>query len=580
MSMEKRSYFKDIFIARDNELKNLKYFLDQAIRGKGHLLLIKADPGMGKTRLVEELYDYIGIKGATILKGKCIENCSVPYRPFGKALIELAENFKQDPKGVEKIKLAAGDNCYELSQFVPNLEDILGSRIPQGKKFKKNKFFNIVTKFLTSLATSKNPLILFFDDLQWADRDTIELLHYLTSQIKYSNIFVIGTYRPQEINNNHPLRILTGKKTKDFPLIEMSLAPLLSINVREMIDGILPIKKEKTDLFSFQIFNKTGGNPFLIKEVIRYLLEQKIIYLDLEEDEWDFNEEELYNLPYTFSPSELIIERVFQLEEDHRLVLNFAAAIGTKFSYELLIKLIPEKAVTIKNVCQKAIAIGVIFEVEDNKYCFTHDLIRETLYQRLGHQEKEHIHLEIGKVLQNQRPLNVFALAYHFSQTSFREKSLKYLLLAAEEAERSYSYQQAWKYYKAARDILISLPDSKDDQEKIIDVSIGLTRSAWFSREASCLPILQEAERLAIKIEDSKRLALIYHWMGRIYYTMGNPKETIKYYQQSYQIAEGAESQEIKALSYNVMGRTKFIQGEYKEAIKILRQGIELIRDI
>ena len=578
-------YFKNRLVGRENELKDLKSFIDLAPKGKGHFLLLKGDPGIGKTSVVEELREYTDFKGALFLKGQCIENSLQPYGPLRKILIELVEKAKDDPRWIERINAATTDKYVYLIQLAPNMEDILRN-IPAPRKKRYNTknapYFQILAEFFLDIATTENPLILFFDDLQWIDEDTVRFLDYLVSRIAFSHIFGIGAYRPEDLekNKDHPLfSILLKNKITGSPLLEVTLSPLLRINVKEMVEDILKIQGDEIDVLTLHIFHKTRGNPFYIQEFIKYLKEQKIIYLT-EEDKWGFEEEKLCYIPYPLERLDTIKDRINQLEEMDKQVLGISSVIGIEFDYNLLTKVAEKNESVIKNACQKGIDIKAIFKAGKNKYCFTHDLIREVLYQSLSPRVRKKTHLRIAENLEKQQPQDIFPLAYHFGQSGQKEKSLKYLLMGAKEAEKLYSYSQAKKYYYKAREILLKLPSSREKIKKIIDLTILVAELDWIALDLPCFSLLKEAERLAIDIKETTKLGLIYHWTGRVCYARGNPKEAADYFQRSLKIAEKTRSHRLKALYYFGIGGVKFSQSKHKESVDFLSKDIELLHDI
>jgi len=297
--------FQTRLIGREEELNRLALALDDATVGKGTLFLLDGESGSGKTRLVDELREYAHIssgKGATFLSGRCYEYATnIAYNPFVEAIEEYVEQVKRLPEvqreaAVSRMKDALGILGAELTRVVLSLESVIGKQPPSVSlepDRQRFRFFNVVSDFLCGIATvpdgvqphRERPLVLFLDDLQWADDGTLRLMQHLTNRIADAHVLLIGAYRREEVSEQHLLTpVIAEFQEKGRPLKQLTLQPLAPKDVREMVDELLGVNRAASPFSAAfiqlhgHILAQTQGNPFFVSEMVKTLVEVGAVF--------------------------------------------------------------------------------------------------------------------------------------------------------------------------------------------------------------------------------------------------------------------------------------------------------------
>ena len=262
-------------VGRDRELASLLSGLDDAAARRGGLFLISGEPGVGKTRLANEVASVSESRRMRLLIGHCSEHDeAVAYLPF----VEILENFVDRTSNPEVLRAALGEQGPELARLLPKLKNILPELPPpldlppaQARRHLFNCFFDFVARI-----ASEQPILMILEDLHWADDSTLSLLDHLTQRLSDLPLMVIGTYRDAELNVTRPLaktledllrgRLATRVKLKGLPRDE----------VAAMLDSLSG--KSAPAVVVGEVFAETEGNPFFVEELFRHLEEENRLY--------------------------------------------------------------------------------------------------------------------------------------------------------------------------------------------------------------------------------------------------------------------------------------------------------------
>ncbi|NIA10269.1 MAG: AAA family ATPase, partial [Nitrospiraceae bacterium] len=322
------------FSGRGGEHARLAAWWEQARRGKGRLALIEGEAGVGKTRLVEEMIHYVEMQGATILRGRCYEfGGDIPYQPIAEALRAEIPNLESRIHKLSNVWLA------ELARLTPELRELFPD-LPQPRQVAgqaaRQRLFEAVARCLQALTTPAEtdepvPLLLFLDDLHWADLATLDLLHYLVRQLHTAPIWIIGTYRPEEIGPDHLLTRLRQGLSRDHLVNLLALARLSPAAVTEIARAVAGAEAGKR-LGAF-LYEESEGNPFYLVETVYSLQEQRALGEDVGSQSW---REALVLEVAPHSVQDVILQRVERLSRPARRLLTLAAVIGRHFDDALL----------------------------------------------------------------------------------------------------------------------------------------------------------------------------------------------------------------------------------------------------
>ncbi len=453
-------------VNRAEEMALLKASADSAICGEGCIFVLFGEPGIGKTRLTRELRVYARSRDMQVLYGRCpglFRADSVPPYVLWK---EVIRNYLQSCTPAQ-LQSVVGDYPAEICKIVPEIEQKITSvpeSPPLSPELERDRLFEAVSQFIENISKT-SPLLLVLDDLQWCDRSSLLLLHYLSRGIYRDSLLVLGTYRDAEIDENHPLfPILTDLKRTQI-LQSIKLKRLSSIEVSEMIKCIL-LQDEVPQEFSQLVFQKTQGNPFFVEEVLQSLKEEEVIYPY--GAEYRFKDVSQIEFPATVR--DVLHSRLGRLDDETQQALTMAAIIGNDFDLATLHNatgLEEDKLTSIleRLMGKKLVKCAVVRG--DNICSFSDVLIKDLLYEAAGPLKRKKLHgavaLSLEKVYEGSIEDHSGELAAHFLECGDKKKALDYFLKASERAKKVYANNEAASYCLSALGLL---NEKGDIQEK------------------------------------------------------------------------------------------------------------------
>lgn len=391
-------------------------------RGAGGLTLVSGDAGIGKTRLVQEVLRLIAGQGARVLSGRCYEfNRVLPFQAIYEAL---------QPTLAQATSTAASlVRLFESANVTPT---------------ERTALFAAVAAHMAGLhGRQRAALVLFLDDLQWADTDTLDLLHYLVHHFDGMPCWLVGTYRFAEVLLDHPLTRLMQTFNRDGLLHTLALDPLSVADVACLTSRLLDVPDD-TPLTGY-LFRESEGNPFALIELVETLREQGVLRAT------DAGWERVGAIPDAIAlPTriqDVILQRVQRLSESDQYLLMLAAAYGRPFDPALLAQAgecAPDAMAAVLAEWQSrqlARPVGDLWEL-------AHDRIRSALYQIVPAPLRRLLHARLAAALELLHPEEVALLAHHFDLAQQSAQAVRYLRLAGDQARQTYAQEQARGYYQ------------------------------------------------------------------------------------------------------------------------------------
>lgn len=539
---------------------------------KDFLVLIKGEPGIGKTRLFEE-FKRIKEKEIIFLEGKSLPDEMSPFQPVKMILDQLIKIFGENV--FEKIFPEDKAGFIPVSPF---LNSIIKNEISEEiknlspKEFKRQKFF-VIESILRKL-TCLSPISLLFEDLHWADEETFDFLKFLlTSMESDKGIFFILLTRPpvKEKKLIEFLNFLKG--VQNITLIELS--PLDSIKSLELIDRILSIAKMPEEIKKKIILEKSGGNPFYIEELTKYLIEKGIIYREGESWKARVIVKEIERLP--ISIEEILLSRIDFLDEKEKKFLKIASVIGSNFIIEGIKKITddePEKyidALLYSGFITKSNRKFLVFE----EYSFKHHLIHDSVYRTLLKKEKKHYHLLYAKWLEDLYQKNYDVpegiIADHFEKGEEDEKSFIYNKIYAEKCKKNHINFEAIKRYKKLLEIIDKT--NKFEKEKIeIYKNLGRLYNIVGDFANSTMNL-----RNALEISKEEEKSEIFYEIADTYQRASLYTEALFYLENAYNLCN---KKETLANILREKAWINFLVGNFEECKKYLDKTIKIIEEI
>ena len=459
-------------IGREEELEKIKGYINNARNNQGSLCLIAGEPGAGKSRLVETVKEYLyeqGYdKGGLFLEGRCLSQTNkIPYQPFKDVINEYVKKYEGlDEKGREEEKKRIYENVGELGEILTrlnvNMKEILDnvpSLITLDPERENQRFLTVISNFFLKLSFRNQACIVYLDDLQWADEGSLRLLQEIVSGINKTNLIILGTYRVNEVNESHSLlKIMEETETKGYPIAQIEIRSFDIERMNKLVSGILGETEDKTRKLSEYVFDKSEGNPFFAITIIREIVEQKAI--EWKEEYWEEDWEKIKAISIPDNIIDMILRRLEDIPLDLDNLLKIGSTIGKEFEVDILNNLLSIEKEKVVSLIDEAIN-GQLIErslINKGNVIFTHDRIKEAFHEKMSKKERIHNHLIVGTELEKRYEENkeevIFELAHHFTEGKEKEKSLKYLIPAAQKAKENYANEEAVKYYLQSIHIL------------------------------------------------------------------------------------------------------------------------------
>ena len=480
-----------------------------AIRNK--LILVSGYSGIGKSALVKELYKPITEARGYFIWGKFEQyQRDIPYSAVAIAFQNLIKQILCETEEIlqqwrEKLLSVLGENGQLITDVIPEVKLIIGEQ----KKIEhlsgmeaQNRFNWVFRKFLKVFATSEHPLVLFIDDLQWADNATLKLIEVLIKDREIENFLLIGAYRDNEVNETHPLNLVLDEMKKaeiDGKILE--LKPLLLKSINQLILETFQKDIKSTNDLGELILSKTNGNPFFIKEFLKTLYEKKLIKFKQQEWHWDIEQIKTENI--TDNVVELMLNKLKTLTPMTQKILSLAACLGAEFQLKDL-AIVAEKTIEIVFAdLTEAINLQLIIPTSklDNQllyqdYKFLHDRVQQAAYTLVSEVDKMQIHYTIGKFLIKNINLNqpsdkIFDVVNHLNKSlkiitekKEIEELIKLNWIAGKKAKMSIAYTTAFGYLETGIS-LIKPQMWKTQYSLILSISEDFIEIAYLSGKHS-----------------------------------------------------------------------------------------------
>ncbi len=460
---------------RENEVKTLLSSYENVAKGNVELMLITGYSGIGKTSLVHEIHKPIVAKRGYFISGKYDQfKHTIPYAAIADAFDKLVKQILSEPEQTiaifrDKILAAVGAYGQMIVDVIPSLTAIIGKQpsVPDSESTERlNTFSHIFQKFIEALAIKEHPLVLFLDDLQWADLSSLKMLETLVTSPNLGYLFIIGSYRSNEVSISHPLTKTIEKiKEQQIQIKNIELGPISLEDTTKILIDTLHEDTNLTQPLSTLVYEKTKGNPFFIVQLLQSLHQSGEIYFDAETNKWLWNFDRISAKQITENVSDLMIDKIKELPDSIKMTLQYAACIGNHFNARLLGNIIKKDHEAVLADLQILLQEGYIIKIGQsytaNDYYFAHDRIQQAAYSVLDEAQKKQIHLELARSLLQQKHDSVFDIVNHYNHAidiadekkQIAELNLKASLIAKDAA----AFPSALEYIEMALQCLDGL---------------------------------------------------------------------------------------------------------------------------
>ncbi|MGF1959966.1 MAG: AAA family ATPase [Aulosira sp. DedVER01a] len=490
---------------REEEVNTLLNAFERISKGKSEMMLVSGYSGIGKSSLVNEIHKPIVRQRGYFISGKFDQfKRNIPYASLIQAFQELmrqllTESVESLAAWKSKLLTALGKNGQIIIDVIPEVERIIGFQpaVPQlGAAESQNRFNRVFQQFIHVFTKREHPLVLFLDDLQWADSASLKLIELIITDQESEYLLLIGAYRDNEVHTTHPLVHTLEQIQLIRNTINNIVLRTLDIDcVNQLVSDTLRSSNLTVKSLAELVFNKTQGNPFFLTQLLQYLYQENLLNFNFSEGRWQCDIEQLKDINNTDNVVDLMVSQIQKLSPETINVLKIAACIGDKFTLEVLATVNQtthsETAADLWQALQAGLIfplnnsykIPLLFEQEEIEhqgeqaerlittsqtitYKFLHDRVQQAAYSLIPDEKKKATHLKIGQLLlQNtppeERKDKIFALVNQLNYgadllTSEYEKSeLAALnLIAGQKAKAATAYDSAVKYLNLGIELL------------------------------------------------------------------------------------------------------------------------------
>ncbi|MHC0065058.1 AAA family ATPase [Nostoc sp. UIC 10890] len=552
-----RFIIPDKLYGRETEVLTLLQAFERVSLGATEMMLVAGFSGIGKTVVVNEVHKPIVKQRGYFIKGKYDQfQRNIPFSAFVQAFRDLmgqllAESDAQIQQFKTKILAAVGDNGQVIIEVIPELERIIGKQPPAPElsgTAAQNRFNLLFQKFTQVFTSDAHPLVMFLDDLQWADSASLMLMQLLMTDTKY--FFLIGAYRDNEVNPAHPLMLtLNDIEKTDATINTITLAPLSQGQVNQLVADTLKCTENLALPLSLLVSQKTQGNPFFAIQFLKALHQDGLIEFNFESGFWQCDITQTNQQAVTDDVVKFMVFQLKRLHQSTQNVLQLAACIGNQFDLATLAIVSESSEIETAASLWKALQEGLILPISDVykfyqqeslvishlslvdsqkqmtndngqmtvSYKFLHDRVQQAAYSLIPDNQKQATHLKIGQLLlenssQIEQEEKLFDIVGHLNlgqelmtQSNEREALAQLNLAAAGKAKSSTAYTAARVYLQTGIELL-TVNCWQDQYKLTLSLYVAATEAAYLNAdfdgmEQIAVLVLQSAQTILDKVK-------------------------------------------------------------------------------
>jgi class 3 adenylate cyclase/tetratricopeptide (TPR) repeat protein len=568
------------FVGRKNSMAALMEAYEKVKKCTGQVVGMVGEAGVGKSRLLFEFRHRLPQEEFGYLEGRCIHfGGAMPYLP----ILDLLRSFFEIREGEREMvlrkrvreKILGLDE--KLQGIISPIQDLLSLKVEdeaylklEPKQRRERVFEALRDLFIRE--SQERPLVLVIEDLHWIDKTSEEFLDYLIGWLANVKIMLVLLYRPEYTHS-------WGNKSY-FNRIGLDQLTLKSS--AELVRAILEGGETAPELSNL-ILNRAAGNPLFMEELTHSLLENGSIQKTGDQYVLSKKPSDL-QVPDTIQG--IIAARIDRLEENLKRIMQVASVIGREFAFRIL-QAISDLREDLKSELLNLQGLELIYEKSlfpELEYVFKHALTQEVAYNSLLSNRRKEIHKRIGNAIEELYAENLEefygVLAYHFSKGEELEKAHQYLKLAGEKATQDHALSEAYGFFKEDVELLNRLQDSEEKKRKLIEVIRLMRVSLMFlGFPEGSLSFLQQGERLAKELGDTRNLAVIYSGIGYYYNFAGDYLTSIRYTEEPFEEARKAQDVDLMAPLGFALCSAYLATGRHKEYIEKMPEVIRLIEE-
>ncbi len=571
-------------VGREAEMTLLRRHLDDLANGEGRFLSIIGEAGVGKSRLLQELrassvqqdHSPIWLEGEPNAR-EGIQSygwfLSLLHRSLGLSDIDdIGQGLERFRANLDTLMPGEAQEVYKYLSWM------LGVRLETAEPVWvdtpdviKWRTFGAVQNWLMAMAREK-PVVLICEDMHWLDPASAELLEQLVPLVERVPLLVIGVYRPEVDSLAWRLRERVAR-TYRARYAELWLQPLPLPEAEELVVTLLGTDRVSPDVLA-SILRRTEGNPLFIEEIVRSMVEEGMLIRDDSGGYVLVEREREMAIPDTVQA--IFQSRIDRLEGEIKKVLQIAACIGRRFSYDMLVAVAETCGVPqarLDRSLQRLEKARMIRREEESEYTFYHRLVRDILHAGLLQATRSQYHTIVAQWYEENSPgpsPPYELLAYHYGQTDDYEKQRRYFALAGHQAAQRYANQDACTFFGQALALTTDLEERFDllvGRERVLDL---------LSERAQQRADLEELGEIVETLGDAARAAVVYNRMAYWFDTQGDYPAAIAAAEKGLAAARKADDAKAEAGNLHRIASAAWRQGRFTAALAAAQEAVEV----
>jgi two-component system sensor kinase len=449
LSDRRRTLTEPAFVGRAVELAALDLQLQRLLHGEGGLVMLAAESGGGKTRLLAELAQRGARQGVRVFRGQGLELAGQrPYQMLVGVAADLIATAQQEPSFAEAMRERLRDHQVAVCAALPELQEIFGQQAEEAlgpETFGQVRTLQALAALLDALGTPERPAVIILDDCQWADELTLKLLGHWRRRQHAEKEFgrhglLVAGYRSEEVATGHPLQALS-------PSLQLELLPFTARDIRRLAESMAgPLPAEAIAV----VERFAEGSPFMARAVLQGMVESGALVPGPES--WQVVALALADVQSSRHAAAFLVRRIELLPPDVLTLLSAAAVLGKEFELDFAATLAgltsSQAIVALDEARRRHMVWG---SGADGRCAFIHDKLRLTLLEPLGPAQRRELHRRAALHLEKRDPRRIFERAYHFDAAGESRQALEPALAAASQARAQHSLELAEQQYRIAQ---------------------------------------------------------------------------------------------------------------------------------
>ncbi len=550
------------FVGREREYASLAERMRDMLNGEGTTVALEGEAGVGKTRLAEEFLGYARSRGVRVLSGRCYEReLGSPLEPVMEALEPLIDTGEAmpGPPGSEPDHRPPGSESYEDTR----VHRMLAAGLIRG-----------------SQDESCRGLVLFVDDVQWADQATLDFLAYLTRRIAGERILLLFTYRKEDAPGlSGWLSGWLDRLAERRALSILGLSRLSPEDIAELLGCMSSGSFGKLPSLVGFLYRESEGNPFYALEYLRWLIESGVAVVDPRRRISGVDDAALRGSALPSGVRSLIRARLNSLNEASRSLLELAAVIGRDFDPGLLYSAGgQEEKGAIYGIIEPLVASGLVVETPQETCRFSHDKLRQALYEEIGTHRRRELHLRVARALSEEASGSPAELAHHYLRAKEWRPAFESLVLAARGAEEKYAWDAALQSYSRALEVMEKLPGSEEERFELLAARERLLEH--MDRREERAQTVEEMFELASRLGDRTRIAEVYVRRIGVLAALLNPAAAEQSGLEAARIFRELGDAAGEALAHREVGYVLWMNGDHAGSLEANFRALRIHRNL